>query len=178
MLYASFLRPEGVYDSYFNKFVAFVTRGGNFCHSEFVFRWSEEQFAEVREKIQGLARYKNHKGPIDIALYVIWGDTVKYRVLNGHGEFFSVPEKDMMDIDITWEDELRVSRWLWNQVGKPYDEIGALASPLTFRSSRDTYDRYFCSQLMACALQRVNKLQHRNPASLTPNSLYSALKAS
>ena len=58
MLYASFLRPEGVYDSYFNKLVAFVTRGGDFCHSEFVFRWSEEEFAKVREWIK---EYKSRK---------------------------------------------------------------------------------------------------------------------
>lgn len=176
MLYASFLRPEGVYDSYFNKLVAFVTRGGDFCHSEFVFRWSEEEFAKVREKVNGLARYKHHKGPIDVALYVIWGDTVKFRVLNGHGEFFSVPKDNMLPIDVSWEEELRMSGWLWNQVGKPYDELGAILSPLSFRKSRDTYEKYFCSQLMACALQRVGKLQRCNPASLTPNSLYFALK--
>lgn len=175
MLYASFLRPEGVYDSYFNKFVAFVTRGGNFCHSEFVFHWSEEQFAEIRDKIQGLARYKNHKGPIDLALYVIWGDTVKYRVLNGHGDFFSVPKKDMIGIDISWEQELQLSSWLCSQVGKSYDEVGAIMSPFSFRSARDTYNAYFCSQLMACALQRVGRLKHLNPSGLTPNSLYSAL---
>lgn len=177
MLYASFLRPEGVYDSFFNKAVAFVTRGGNFCHSEFVFRWSESEFAEIRQKIPGLARYKNHKGPIDVALYVVWGDQVRYRVLNGHGEFFSVPTKDLLHVDMPWEDELKVSGWLWKQIGRPYDELGALLSPVGFRSSKDQYDRYFCSQLMACALQRLGKLQRLNPSGLTPNSLYSALKS-
>lgn len=87
MLYAAFLRPNGAYDSWFNKLAARAT-GGPFCHSEFVFRWTEEEFKEVRSRVAGFSRYKNHKGPIDVALYVIWGDTVKYRVLNGHGDFF------------------------------------------------------------------------------------------
>ena len=173
MLYAAFLRPNGAYDSWFNKLAARAT-GGPFCHSEFVFRWSKEEFKEVRSRVAGFSRYKNHRGPIDVALYVIWGDTVKYRVLNGHGDFFSVPE-DLIKVHLDWETELNTTTWLWNQIGAPYDRLGALLSLVPLRESSVSYDRYFCSQLMACALQRVGKLRNYNPSGLTPNSLHTAL---
>ncbi|MBM29222.1 MAG: hypothetical protein CME58_12710 [Halieaceae bacterium] len=176
MLYASFVRPEGVFDSWFNRLAARAT-GGPFCHSEFVFRWDEEQFKEIRNKVAGFAKYKHHKGPIDVALYVIWGDTVKYRVLNGHGEFFSVPEKDMIRVSVPWETEMNTVCWLWNQLGSPYDKTGALLSVVPLRAPSAAYDKYFCSQLMACALQRLGKIKQYNPGALTPNALHRAMSS-
>ena len=175
MLYASFVRPEGVYNTWFNKAAAFFTRGGNFCHSEFVFRWSKEELDEVLLRVKGLGRLRDHKGPIDIAFYILWGDRVQYRVLNGHAQFWSVPERDMIKVHTSWENELNTVTWLSHQLGRPYDRVGALMSPFAWRRPNNTSDHYFCSQLMACALQRLGKLKHLNPGGLTPNSLYSAL---
>jgi len=175
MLYASFVRPEGVYDSMFNKVAAFATRG-NFCHSEFIFRWSDDQLKQVLSRVKGLASLRNKKGPIDVAVYIIWGDIVRYRVLSGYSQFWSVPERDMHHIDISWDSELNTITWLANQLGRPYDKVGALLSPVAWRRKSLAYDHYFCSQLMACALQRLNMIEHCNPGNLTPNSLYRILQ--
>ena len=177
MLYASFVRPEGVYNSWFNKFAAFATRGG-YCHSEFIFRWSEDEVQQVLSRVKGLASLRNQKGPVDIAVYIIWGDIVRYRVLTGYSPFWSVPEHDMIPIHTSWQNELNTITWLSNQMGRPYDKVGALLSPLAWRRRNAAYDQYFCSQLMACALQRLNMFQHCNPGNLTPNSLHRVLLAS
>lgn len=176
MLYASFVRPEGVYNSWFNKLAAFATRGV-FCHSEFIFRWSDDQLKEVLSRVKGLGSLRNRSGPIDVAVYIIWGDIVRYRVLTGYSPFWSVPERDMVPINISWESELNTITWLANQLGAPYDKAGALLSPIPWRHKSLAYDHYFCSQLMACALQRLNMIQQCNPAALTPNSLYRVLQS-
>ena len=175
MLYASFVRPEGVYNSMFNKFAAFATRG-DFCHSEFIFRWSDDELKQVLSRVKGLASLRNKKGPIDIAVYIVWGDIVRYRVLTGYSQFWSVPDQDMIPIQTSWESELNTITWLSDQLGTPYDKIGALLSPVAWRRKNMAYDHYFCSQLMACALQRLNMIQHCNPGNLTPNSLYRFLQ--
>ena len=45
MLVASFARPCGMFDNWFNKFTSFVT-GGSFCHSEFVFSFPVARMRE------------------------------------------------------------------------------------------------------------------------------------
>jgi len=175
MLYASFVRPEGVYNSWFNRFAAAAT-GGPFCHSEFIFRWSNDQLKQVLGRVKGLGRLRNRTGPVDIAVYIIWGDVVRYRVLTGYSPFWTVPERDMQRIDITWESELNTITWLGNQLGAPYDKTGALLSHLPWRKRSLAYDRYFCSQLMACALQRLHMVQQCNPGHVTPNSLHRLLQ--
>ena len=39
MITASFAKPVGLFDNWFNKVTAYVT-GGEFCHSEFIFSFS------------------------------------------------------------------------------------------------------------------------------------------
>lgn len=171
MLYASFVRPEGVYNSLFNKFAAMAT-GGPFCHSEFIFRWSEDQVKEVLSRVKGLGSLRNRSGPVDIAVYIIWGDIVRYRILTGYSPFWSVPERDILHIDIPWENELNTITWLSNQLGTHYDKTGALLSIIPWRKKSLAYESYFCSQLMVCALQRLNMLTHCNPGNVTPNTLH------
>ena len=133
MLYASFVRPEGVYNSLFNKFAAFATKG-QFCHSEFIFRWSDEELKQVLSRVKGFASLRNRKGPIDVAVYIVWGDIVRYRVLSGYSQFWSVPEQDMIPIQTSWENELNTITWLSDQLGRPYDKVGALLSPFAWRA--------------------------------------------
>ena len=46
-LVASFAKPIGLFDNWFNKVTAVVTgHGGNFCHSEFVFTFTLERMNE------------------------------------------------------------------------------------------------------------------------------------
>ena len=85
-------------------------------------------------------------------------------------------EKDMIRIHTSWENELNTITWLSEQLGRPYDKVGALLSPFSWRRRNIAYDHYFCSQLMACALQRLHMIPHCNPGNLTPNSLFRVLQ--
>lgn len=178
MLFASFVRAEGIYDSWFNKCVSYLT-GGSFCHSEFIFRWTPEQLQQVLRRVKGFASLRSltNAGPVDVAVYILWGGHVQYRILRGYGEFWTFPEGgNTVHIDTGWENELNTICWLSNQIGSPYDHAGAVLYNIPLRRANNTYNTYFCSQLMACALQRLGYFTHLNPASLTPNGLYSALK--
>ena len=179
MLFASFVRPTGIYDSWFNKCVSFVTKGGSYCHSEFVFRWSTEELQEVLERVKGFASLRSYtpsNDVVDVAVYILWGGHVQYRILNGNGAFWSFPKDDIIKIQTSWENELNTITWLSNQIGCPYDHAGAVMYSVPLRQANNTYDSYFCSQLMACALRRLGKLHEYNPSALSPNGLYAALK--
>ena len=58
MLDAVFARPVGIFDNWFNKAVAWVT-GGNYCHSEFVFTWTEEEANFFFDQIEGHGKLKD-----------------------------------------------------------------------------------------------------------------------
>ena len=179
MLFASFVRAEGIYDSWFNKCVSYITSGGSFCHSEFIFRWTPEELEQVLDRVKGFAslRTLTNPGTVDVAVYILWGGHVQYRILKGYGEFWTFPQgDDTVRINTSWENELNTIGWLSNQIGSSYDHTGAILYSLPFRRKNNTYNSYFCSQLMACALQRLGYFTHLNPASLTPNGLYAVLQ--
>lgn len=50
MITASFAKPVGLFDNWFNKVTAWVT-GGEFCHSEFIFSFSREQMQKFLKLI-------------------------------------------------------------------------------------------------------------------------------
>ena len=52
MLYASFFRPVGIYDGWFNRAAAWMT-GGPYCHSELVFKWTKSELEEVMQSVKG-----------------------------------------------------------------------------------------------------------------------------
>ena len=177
MLYASFVRPEGIYDSALNHLAAWVTRGP-FCHCEFIFSWSPEELRQVLGRIKGCASLRQHQGDAHVCIYTIWGDSVKFRKLEESPlhPFFQMPTKDLVKVPMGWDTELNLFTWCMNQMGAKYDKIGALLSPIQWRKKNAAYERYFCSQLMTCGLQRVGFLEHHNPGGVTPNSLYDALR--
>ena len=181
MLYASFIRPEGIYNSFFNKAAAFVTKG-DFCHSEFIFKWSEEELQEILKRVKGCSKLKYHKGDINVCVYVIWGDKVRYRILsdelpsnNPCDSFWRMPQNDLIEVNTDWESEKNMFTWLMAQMGAPYDKTGAVLSVVPWRAKSSAYDKYFCSQLMCCALQRIGVMELYNPASVSPNDLYRVL---
>lgn len=181
MLYASFVKATGIYNSWFNKVVAKVTRG-NFCHSEFVFRWNKKEAEEVLQRVKGFGRLRSLQmsddSTVDVAVYILWGGVVQYRILNGVGEFYSFPSEHFLRINTSWKSELNTISWLAGQMGTSYDHWGAVLYGIPLRRANNTYENYFCSQLMACALQRLGYFKHLNPASLTPNGLYRQLQLS
>ncbi len=178
MIYAAFYRPEGVFDSYFNKIAAFATGRGPYCLSEFIFQWDKDELRQVLQRVKGFGQLRSRvpEETTSIALYIIWGGQVRYRVLNQDYGFYSVPTNDKIHLKISFEKELNVLNWLTNQMGAHYDTTGAVLCMLPWRKYSTSYDKYFCSQLMACALQRLGYLQYCNPGNLSPNKLYQRLQ--
>ena len=179
MIYAAFYRPEGVFDSFFNKMAAFATGRGPYCHSEFIFQWDRSELQQVLQRVKGFGQLRSSSSDLtSIAVYILWGGQVRYRVLNQTHGFYSVPTKDKLHLNISFEKELNMLTWLMNQMGAPYDTIGAVLCMVPLRKYSTAYDKYFCSQLMACALQRLGYLRHCNPGHLSPNKLYQKLQTS
>ena len=188
MITASFAKPVGLFDNWFNKVVSRIT-GGEFCHSEFIVSWDCETAERFFEQVDGHARLKRRylnyveDDLIHICFYVLWGHAISYRLLkkNHNNPFFRMPNKIQyacVNIDASEEEEMAMAKFLIDQCTKPYDTVGALTFFIPLRQSAHQYDMYFCSQLMVCAMQQINRMTHVNAASLTPNSLYKLLAES
>jgi len=188
MLRGSFARPVGLFENWFNRVVAGIT-GGPFCHSEFIFTWDKAVVAEFLKTVEGQEllekRCEDYEedNVVNICFYVLWGDTCSYRFLkNTHrNKFYRLPneaEYEQVEIPINIEEEYKLARFLLDQCGKNYDYVGALTYFVPFRGTHNIYDMYFCSQLMVCALQHVDKLTNVNPSGITPNTLYKLLLTS
>tara|TARA_B100001093_G_scaffold59753_1_gene50454 strand:+ start:788 stop:1396 length:609 start_codon:yes stop_codon:yes gene_type:complete len=177
MLYAAFYRAEGMYRGCFNSLATLATNGP-YCHCEFVFRWTPEQLQEVANNLCGFVRLRSEvEKPVFLCLYIIWGRTVDYRFLteDASEEFFRVPAH-MLPMDVTFEQEIQIAKWVFSQYGAPYDKVGAMLCMFHWRKSRRQYNRYFCSQLMACALNNCG-LTHIANVAISPNRLYHYLTA-
>ncbi len=185
MIQASFARPVGLFDNWFNKFVTWLT-AGNYCHSEFIFTWDKETAESFFKTIDGHDRLKENysryeeDGKINICFYVLWGDRTGYRLLKHthNNPFYRMPNETQftcLPITMEQEDEFKMAQFLLDQVTKPYDYAGALGYFLPVRHSQSEYPQYYCSELMVCALQHVRQHQNINPSSVTPNRLYAIL---
>ena len=104
-LVASFAKPIGLFDNWFNKVTAVVTgHGGNFCHSEFVFTFTLERMnkfllhvdEDPKKWQKKLDRYEED-GSINICFFIVWGNNVSYRLLKrGHNNpYFKYPNEHL-----------------------------------------------------------------------------------
>lgn len=186
MLAGSFARPVGLFDNFFNKFVAKFT-GGEFCHSEFVFTWNEDTAAEFFSSLEGHEKLRRNfkryivDDELHLCFYLLWGDTASYRMLKKehNNPFYRYPDDrqfKIVELSTTKEEEFQVAQFLLNQYKKHYDYAGALSYWFPLRNSQLEYTTYFCSQQMMCALQHINRFKNINPSSVTPNKLYDLMQ--
>lgn len=186
MLTASFARPVGLFDNWFNKLVSLVT-AGDYCHSEFIFSWSSDRMKAFLQFVgedeaaweKKLKRYEEDN-MFHICFFIVMGDTVSYRLLkrNHNNPYYKFPnesENALLQMRLTDDQEFTIAKFLFNQIKKDYDTVGAFTFFVPLRSRAGTYDKYFCSQLMVASLQQVNLLMDVNPSSVTPNKLYQLL---
>lgn len=186
MLYASFAKPVGMFDNFFNKAVAWVT-SGEFCHSEFIFSYPLDEFESIINETEGHTYLKKiypkyvEDNIINICFYVIWGDKVSYRLLkhSHNNPFYRMPnniEFEKISVNITQTNEKKMISFLLKQCGKFYDYQAAIGYFIPFRSNMPEYSKYFCSQLMLSCFHQIQMYREYNPASTTPNALYKILK--
>ena len=178
MIYASFREPVGIFANWFNHIAAKFT-GGDYCHSEFIFEWTQQELTEVLQSAEihgsSLNRIKS-PDKIFIAVYVMWGMEVGYRVLTRDAQdpFWQMPKDHLVPVQCDAKQEKQLFAWCMDQMGKKYDKFGAMGCVVPVRSCQLEYDTYFCSQLMVCALNHIHVMS-TNPGAASPNSLYSAL---
>jgi hypothetical protein len=196
MLFASFRTVDGMFESWFNRIAAYVT-GGQFCHSEFIFKWSPAERDIVLERCHGFTMLRTPMRtpmrtertdvgePMYICIDTMWGRAVDYRILTPSAcdEYWQLPTQHQVHIPCSFEDEVRLIKWLQEQQGKIYDRMGALTCwmPFSLRPDSSVYRSYFCSQLMVCALCATSLMSPetqrtiQNRANVTPNRLHALL---
>lgn len=185
MLNAVFCRPVGIFDNWFNKVVSYLTRG-DYCHSEFVFSWTEDEARIFFSDVNGHDKLKNNynryieDGRIHICFYILWGDVLSYRLLKyqHNNPFYRILDDTCaanIPVNLSLDNEYKLGKFLLSQCGKPYDYAGALLYAVPLRTSNSEYPQYYCSELMVCALQQCRMLQTINPSGVTPNKLYKLL---
>lgn len=187
MIHASFAKPVGLFDNYFNRFVATIT-WGEYCHSEFIVTWTEAEAIEFLQNknldISILKKWKNHMDDDDklhICFYVLWGDKTTYRLLkqNHTNPFYRMPNDHQFStikLNLDQAQEYDMVEFLFKEMKKNYDYTGALTYFVPLRRSHQEYASYFCSQWMICALQKIKYFQAINPSGVTPNKLYNLIK--
>lgn len=182
MLIVAFARPEGMFSSVVNKVAAVLTRG-QFCHCEIAFSWTRAQMEDFLTTITGCQRLRDYKrhlynDRVMISFYVLFGTRVSFKFLTPlfMDPFFATYDHhwEQVKAQFSFEEEKRIARFLLSQEKKGYDTMGAWMCWLPLRKKQSTYEKYFCSQLCACALNHAVKMLP-NPASLSPNSLYKHL---
>ena len=185
MLNAVFARPIGIFDNWFNKVVSVLTLG-DYCHSEFVFSWTEDEAETFFQQIEGHDKLKhNYKryledGMVHVCFYILWGDVLSYRLLKHqhNNPFYRILDETSaasVPITLSPSNEIKLGNFLLTQCGKPYDYAGALLYAVPLRKSNTEYPQYYCSELMVCALQQCRMLQNVTPSAVTPNKLYKLL---
>jgi len=185
MLNAVFVRPVGIFDNWFNKAVSLMTRG-DYCHSEFVFSWTEEEAEAFFSEVEGHDRFKDNytlyleDGMLHLCFYILWGDVLSYRLLKyqHNNPFYRMMDKSQasyVKINADMNKQKKLAKFLLSQCGKPYDYTAAVLHFVPFRKSSSEYEEYYCSELMVCALQQCRMLLHVNPSGVTPNYLYKLL---
>ena len=179
MLMVSFRQPSGIFDSCFNKLAARAC-GGDFCHAEFIFKMDKSTLNTIRnsEPLQLTHTAVAPEDEVTVALYVLWGSQVTYRVLtnNEHHMFWHFEKTNCISLNCSADEHAQILSWCVSQMGKPYDKRGALCSVVPFlaRARKPVYPAYFCSQFIACALNHVLKT-NVCPGTCTPNSLHAVV---
>ena len=172
------------FDNTFNKICATLT-GGEYCHSDFIFKWNKDDVNEILERVKGLSDIRERHdeymkdGYLYVCFHVYWGDSVGYRVLipDHINKYWSVPDTDMKQIECNKEDEHKLLHWCMKQLGKKYDYFGALTYFLrSFNSLPQEYNKFYCSMFMVNGLQQIDMFNNINPRAIIPNKLYKMLK--
>lgn len=126
--------------------------------------------------------HKHGRGWISFSL--LFGDQLRMRVLDIEStEAWHQTPQQTNDVVVWKPVELgedattHVFNWALEEVGKPYDNTGALFSwvPSFFHDPANV-PKHFCSEFCVRALQRAGQLHALKASHTTPNKLYDALQ--
>ena len=118
-----------------------------------------------------------------LSFSLLWGHPMSVRVLTetAHDTWFKIPGVNDVTAslkkgpEISREQYLETLRFSIEELGKEYDQTGALCSVLpAWNSEQNTRRResYFCSEFIVMAYQRIGHFADLSAKHTTPNSLY------
>ena len=119
-----------------------------------------------------------------ISFSLLFGDQLRVRVLDieSTDAWHQTPQQknDVVvwkSVDLGEDGTTHIFNWALEEVGKPYNNMGALFSwlPSPFHDSVNV-PKHFCSEFCVRALQRAGQLNALNASHTTPNKLYDALQ--
>ena len=200
-------RPKSVFDTTFNKFVAYVTNG-DYCHAECVFTFTKEEWKDkllAFDKNYGLisTRAKSLWARIDsiseeteehemmsLCFYTIWGSRLSVRLLTQYDDyvFNRLPDQEnTTSLNLSFnEDEMRHAlAFSIQELDKGYDSYKAIfyflpEAMIQRPLSPALPTKYFCSEFLLYMIKQLGYLKHVIPEKVTPNhlpELYKALEA-
>lgn len=136
----------------------------------------------VMEKYARRMIHHHKRGWISFSL--LFGDQLRLRVLDpsSNDAWHQTPAQtnDVVvwkSIDLGDDALAHIYNWALEEIGKPYDNTGALFSwmPSIFSDTANS-SKHFCSEFCTRALQRAGQLHGLHPAHTTPNKLYKVLQ--
>lgn len=145
-------KPQSVFDTYFNKVCAFVTKQGNennYCHAESVFTFTKQEwkdkllafdknYGNISIRAKSLwARMEAASGDIDndafvsLCFYTIWGSRLSVRLLTQYDEyvFNRLPDPqftESLHLDLTDEELRTCLAFSLQELDKEYDPFKAI----------------------------------------------------
>jgi len=198
-----FWRPQGCFNSKFNKFVSYLSRPSDserFCHSEVVFKYQKQQWqkhlnsfeqsSHVGQRAKSLFKrlhtvLKNvpDDAPIHLVWYCVWGQPLNVRILTLHDEyeFNRVPNTThtkAVPLNINADQQRLCLGFCLSQLGKPYDQLKAffywLPRPW---SVSGIPPKFFCSEFVVVMFHVIGQWNEVKPERICPNRLYEKLTA-
>lgn len=125
---------------------------------------------------------EGEENPLYLSFSLLWGQPMTVRVLNdtSHDSWFRIPGDDtpnvvMKTLDGIDEENVNSTlRFALEELGKNYDTTAALFSwiPWHGRNQQVRYEKYFCSEFIVTALQRIHLLLDTDAKHTTPNALF------
>lgn len=125
------------------------------------------------------------KTPLYLSFSLLWGQPMNVRLLNdtSHDSWFRIPGDDTPNVvmktlgEIDEENVNSTLRFALEELGKNYDTTAALFSWIPWHGHDHAirYEKYFCSEFIVTALQRIHFLLDMNAKHTTPNALFNKI---
>jgi len=191
-------RPKSVFDTTFNKFVAYVTNG-DYCHAECVFTFTKQQWKDkllafdknyglistraksLWARIASISEDNDDSDLLSLCFYTIWGSRLSVRLLTQFDDyvFNRLPDNEnttSLNLSFNHDEMRHALAFCVQELDKGYDSYKAIFYFLPEAFIRRPISpalptKYFCSEFLVYMLKQVGYLKHVIPEKVTPNHL-------
>lgn len=200
MIHFILWKPESVFDTNFNKFVAYITgEAGKYCHAECVFTYTKQEWKDkllsfdktygvisVRAKslwarIESISNDVPSDEYMSLCFYTIWGSRLSVRLLSTHDEyvFNRLPDKEYTESlspSFNNEELRHCMAFCIQELDKSYDAFKALTyffPPMLIQRPETPHlpSKYFCSEFICYMIKQLGYLNNCIPEKVTPNHI-------